>query len=626
MNTNTRPQTKALRHLASTILVLAAGSPVLAPQATGPTEEQDLIVAFDGPPQVEVVCAIGGRVRGEFPLIRALAVRAPCGAAARLRDNPQVRYVEVDGRSTGRGNDRSTDAGALAPAMPPPGLPHPQVTPYGVARVGAPAAWATSRGAGVRVMVLDIGVGPNTDLAIAGGINFVNLAGDSNYADTDGHGTRVSGVIAALDNNVGYVGVAPDCELYSVRIRESTVYQPSWIVAGIEWSVANGAHVINMSLGTQTDSQAVADALAAARDAGVTLIGSAGNGGQGGAPVNFPAAHPGVLGVGATDAQDHLASFSSSGYWLDLAAPGANITTLAPNDQTAVGNGTSMSAPHVAGVAALVWGAVLADPELSLLPRSAQGAVVQQALLRTADDWTVAPGSPGWDQYTGLGIVNAVAAVDLPQALTNDIAVTAFNGPTSGAPNEVVSFEVAITNLGAVTEQPVQVSLIQDPNGSPIVLIAPPILALGPGDTTTVSFTATLPDNPLGTELFTARVDTTSTDQDPSNNSADLVVSIGPAQPTADVLVSYQVVGKKLRVTLDVSSGGNPLVGASVSYALRLDGSVVANGTATTDSTGKASFTRNRPSAGTYTTDVTGVIGAGPTVYLVTVSDPGHVL
>ncbi|MCL2449952.1 MAG: S8 family peptidase [Polyangiaceae bacterium] len=236
-------------------------------------------------------------------------------------------------------------------------------------RVGAERAWSYTCGRGVTVAVVDTGVacfdrGPfsrGTDLAgtrCEGGWNFVD---DSAHAyDDQGHGTHVAGTIAQTTNNgVGTAGLAYCATLMPVKVLNRQGFGTVANVAeGIRYAADEGAQVINLSLGGPIKSKILEDAIRHALDKGVVVVAAAGNSGR---RVGWPAAYPGVIAVSATDANDTIASFSSRGPEVWVAAPGVGVTqqTICNGGRDkceifGTFNGTSMASPHVAGVAAMV--------------------------------------------------------------------------------------------------------------------------------------------------------------------------------------------------------------------------------------------------------------------------------
>ncbi|MDT4949842.1 MAG: serine protease [Pseudonocardiales bacterium] len=256
--------------------------------------------------------------------------------------------------------------------------------------VNAPAAWDVQHGsAAVKIAVIDSGVDiaqPDLSGKVVSAYNAVD--GTADVTDTLGHGTFVAGVAAAnTDNAVGVAGAGYNSSLMAVKIAAADdTFSSDDEAAGILWAADHGASIINLSLGGYTSDPTESNAIAYAESLGVVVVAAAGNDATS-APF-YPAAYPGVVAVGATDA-DHRANFSNSGAWVTLAAPGVNIysttptagSTLFPSNY-ASGSGTSFSTPLVAGAAALLRAA---NP-------SATAATIRSALVA---------GSHG---YAGLGL------------------------------------------------------------------------------------------------------------------------------------------------------------------------------------------------------------------------------
>jgi subtilisin family serine protease len=203
--------------------------------------------------------------------------------------------------------------------------------PYYVSKTGANSAWTLSNGSGVKVAILDTGIGEHDDLDIAGGVAIV----DNNYYDSNGHGTQVAGVLAATLNNEGIAGTAPAVSLYSVKIMQSSSGQLSDAISGIEWAINNNMSIVSMSFGFESYSNIMKDALEEAYDSGIVLVAASGN--EGTDTILYPAAYSSVIAVGATTENDQLAYFSSYGAEQELVAPGININTIVQCDNKTPG-------------------------------------------------------------------------------------------------------------------------------------------------------------------------------------------------------------------------------------------------------------------------------------------------
>ncbi|MET0566974.1 MAG: S8 family serine peptidase [Acidimicrobiia bacterium] len=238
------------------------------------------------------------------------------------------------------------------------------------ADIDTPIAWPRALGAGVVVAVIDSGVdATHPDLSLRmhpTAWDFVDNDADASPVGTGGneaHGTRVAGVIAASLNGIGAVGVAPEARIMAIRACEGGGCLTSDIANGIHFAIDNGADVINLSVGAIVSSGGIVEsAVARAESQNVTIVAAAGNQGVdlGDLPIGqimVPGGLPqsNVVAVAATTSRDQLAGFSNYGRDIvDIAAPGSEIVTTDPGGGYVLGDGTSFSAPVVAGVAALL--------------------------------------------------------------------------------------------------------------------------------------------------------------------------------------------------------------------------------------------------------------------------------
>ena len=231
--------------------------------------------------------------------------------------------------------------------------------------IGAPEAWATNAngpgatGKGVTIAVVDTGIDYNHlefEGRIRAGYDFVD--GDSIAEDANGHGTHVAGTIAAARDGRGITGVAHDAKIMPIRVLdENGAGYLSDAIRAVRWATNNGADVINLSLGGAGYSQAMADAIRHASRRGSVVVMAAGN--WGGASPDYPAAHAidHGIAVGAVQRDGRLAWFSNRAGSRPLnyvMAPGVGIKSTLPGNRSGYFSGTSMAAPHVAGVAGLL--------------------------------------------------------------------------------------------------------------------------------------------------------------------------------------------------------------------------------------------------------------------------------
>jgi serine protease len=270
----------------------------------------------------------------DFNIIPAVAAHLDANQVKEIMANPDVEYIEPDYKIYALGGPdinaySSSEIIALSSS---------QTIPYGVSMVNAPTVWPRTKGAGVRVALMDTGISmyhPDRGNVVAS----VSFATDSTGAilaveDFAGHGTHTSGTIAAADNNIGVVGVAPQADLLIAKVMDNTGSgQTSWLISGIEWAVNNNAKVISMSLGSYSDSTALDQACSNAFAAGTLLVAAAGNDAV--STPSYPAASPSVISVAALDQNKNIASFSNFGPTIALAAPGVNVySTVCPVDAT----------------------------------------------------------------------------------------------------------------------------------------------------------------------------------------------------------------------------------------------------------------------------------------------------
>ena len=211
-------------------------------------------------------------------------------------------------------------------------------------------AWAHTSGAGVRIAILDTGVGPIPDIPVLFGKSFVTSS--SGFEDVFGHGTHVAGLAAGRVQPAECAsGMAPSAEVIAGKVLDDAGNGDfDQVAAGVIWAADQGAKVINMSLGGEIKSFTVERALAYAKTKGVVLVCAAGNNGSE-TPI-YPGAYDDCLSVAATDRMDVLTNWSNRGKTIDVGAPGDAITSTCIDGSYCTMSGTSMSSPIVAGLAA----------------------------------------------------------------------------------------------------------------------------------------------------------------------------------------------------------------------------------------------------------------------------------
>ena len=320
---------------------------------------------------------------------------------------------------------------------------------WGLPKVGAPAAWNVARGKGVLVAIVDTGVDYNhPDLVgrvnVADGRDFVN--DDDDAWDDNGHGTHVSGIVAAtMDNEVGIAGLAPECVILPVKVLGAAGSGGSYDVArGIMYAADHAARIINLSVAEDGPwpEAFMQSAVEYAQSKGCIVIAAAGNGDSSGG-ASYPARYTDVVGVAAVDSQNARAAFSNYGEGIDVAAPGIGILSTVPGNAYGYLSGTSMASPFVAGIAALILGT---DPSLE------SAAVIARI-----------KGSATFLGSTlGAGLVNARKALeDVPPPPGSDVpGLLLGSSPVTGS-IEVASHRVYRVYLGK--DQTLETSLTSDP-------------------------------------------------------------------------------------------------------------------------------------------------------------------
>lgn len=334
-------------------------------------------------------------IKKNFSQINVMAVSVPANktpeqVVAELKKDSTVAYAELDRRVKA---DEVTVNDTYRGKQ------------YALDKVLAPKAWDITMGEEVKIAIVDSGVDlTHPDLAekLVQGVNTV----DKRFPPKDemGHGTHVAGIAAAIaNNNEGIAGLAPKATIIPVKVLGENAGSDATIAEGIMWAADQGADVINMSLGIYEESQVLNDAVKYAIDKNVVVVATMGNDNV--ERKRYPAACAGVIAVGSTDNQDKKSRFSNYGDWISIAAPGSDIFSTFPTYPVSINgpegyaslSGTSMAAPLVTGLAALIR-----SKHKGMSP-----AEVKELIQKTADDL----GDTGFDKMFGHGRVNALKAL-----------------------------------------------------------------------------------------------------------------------------------------------------------------------------------------------------------------------
>jgi subtilisin family serine protease/putative cell wall-binding protein len=383
--------------LPSGVIQVAEPAPPTSDETTAYAPDR-VIVRWEDEALADDVMAASGLTEVETPVTGAPVEELATGGQpveqilVELNANPAVAYAEPD---------YVVELTEVAVTAVNDSLTADQ---YSLDRMAVRAGWGIETGASNLIAVLDTGVDfTHPDLAgrTVTGYDFVH--DDGTAADDNGHGTWVSGIIAAKANNgAGVAGITWSDKILPVKIMDANgTGSTSDLARGIRYAADRGAKVINMSVGGFPTSQAVEDAVDYAWGKGAVLIGAAGNNGID--QEFYPASYAHVVSVSATQLNDEFTNWSSFGPSVDVSAPGASVlTTNCASCMPDYGSytyisGTSFAAPNTAGVVALMR---------ARYPDKSNQWIVDR-LKATSDDL----GYPGWDRRYGVGRVNAYRAL-----------------------------------------------------------------------------------------------------------------------------------------------------------------------------------------------------------------------
>ncbi|MCF6209192.1 MAG: S8 family peptidase [Gammaproteobacteria bacterium] len=379
--------------------------------ATALTAEYSVIIGFHqqpGQPEQELIRRAGGTVDRVYRLIPAIVAQLSEQAMAELREHPLVAYVEEDQVVT------TIELPYIAMIQKPFSIESfaedsEYQDAWGVQHIDSKVAHDKGiTGKEIKVAVIDTGIDYNhedLDANYRGGYDFIYDDDDPMDDSWNSHGTHIAGIIGAEANGTGVVGVAPEVSLYAVKALDGGGFGTlGTIVASIQWAVENDMDIINLSL-AGIDSQILQEACDAAYAAGVLIIAAAGN--TFGAAAAFPGAYDSVIAVTGTDPADQRGFYTPIDPAIELAAPGLGIRSTAQYNGYIEQSGTSQSAAHVTGTAALVMAAGVGDV-------NSDGVIdnrdVRQQLQMTAIDL----GKPGRDEEYGFGLVDVSEATTFP--------------------------------------------------------------------------------------------------------------------------------------------------------------------------------------------------------------------
>jgi len=551
----------------------AAGSTLRAETAAPAAK---VLIRFRQPPRgsdTAAIAALGGTVRFSYRAIPALAARLPEHAVTALLRNPNVLEIERDHPITAFDHIGAT--GDLE-----------YENQWGVEHIGAkPVHDAGVTGTGVRVAIIDTGIDhDHTDLSASPpiypeflhhwvngrvpGWDFVN--NDDDPDDDNGHGTHVAGILAAEKNGYLISGVAPDVDLFALKVLgASGEGDYSGLIAALDWSIANGMDVVNMSLGGREISSTLAAMVAAADAAGIVMVAASGNVNPlvwqelfYGCPVAYPAAYPQVLATTFTNGSDALTGYSCTGSEVDFAAPGDQIVSTVPIGPLGScmfcdpkgyswQSGTSMASPHLAGAVALVLdqGIQDADADGRLMPEiKAHLCANTVPGTSTSSRWTYA-------QMFGCGVINVRNALVVNPPDTGEPPPP--NGDPVAGPDDATTAEdtpVAIPVLANDT----------DPDDDALAVVA-----AGPAGNGSVavnadgSVTYTPAANWSGEDAFEYTVD----DGHGGSATGTVTVTVSPANDPPTAVADTATTAYGTTIAIDVLANDSDIDGDGLSVA-----------------------------------------------------------
>lgn len=359
-------------------------------------EGKQVVVVYENEHGEKAMEASDAAIVEQYDHLSAAAITADTATIEELKKNPDIKYVEPDSKI------KIAESSDVQPG-------ETEVSEqWNLAAIGAPAAWQDGlTGRGVKIAIMDSGIAAHQDLQIAGGISTVDYT--DSFEDDEGHGTHVAGIIGANHDGQGTDGIAPDADLFAVKVLDNTGEgYLSDLLEGIDWAISKDMDIINLSMGTPDKSDALEEAMQKAYQAGILLVAASGNEGAG-YPVDYPAAYEPVIAVSATDSENSIAAFASVGEKVEFAAPGVSIRSTLPGSSYGIMSGTSQATSHVSAM-------------LAILKQQFPNDTNEQLRVRL-QQYTKDLGQESRDQLYGYGLIQYPAPVQKEELVSTDSEV-----------------------------------------------------------------------------------------------------------------------------------------------------------------------------------------------------------
>lgn len=428
---------KKIEQKSKTILKIALCSCIVLIILNGTTlaADRDVIVGYKktvGASEKKLITDNGGIVKKNLNVINAVSARIPENNIKNLKNNSNIKYIVND--TVFKASDEYSSS-------------------WGVQYIGSRAVHDQNiNGTGVKIAILDTGIDynhPDLNTNYKGGYDFVfndaDPMDDSTGIAVNSHGTHAAGIIAAQNNGIGPVGVAPKADIYAVKVLDGAGFgMASFIISGLEWAMINGADIISMSIESTENNPALLEAINAANNSGILLVAAGGNDRTGTGTVKYPAAYDAVIAVTAIDQNGQKASFSPIDPKIEISAPGVNVLSTIIGGGYGTRSGTSMAAPHVTGAAALIFSSNFPDVNGD---GKRDHVDVREIIRNSAFD----VGDPGQDNIYGYGLLDVSnATLGISAFAFADLSITVDDGVSTIRAGDGITYtySIAVRNNG----------------------------------------------------------------------------------------------------------------------------------------------------------------------------------